>query len=190
MPTNPKKITGAQTPILNPGNLPIVRTGTWHSLPPYGAASNINVPDGRMFGLPLWPGRRCSATGVAMNVTLAAVGGNLRIGVYSSANGLPSKLVQEIGLIPVGLIGIQTLTGFTLHLQPRLYFLSIVRQGGALNLGLSTRDTWEPIVSESSPTLMGNLNAYYVDGVAGALPTFFGTVAGTIQGPSASVQLT
>jgi hypothetical protein len=186
----PVQITGNSTPIRQPGNLPVIRSGAWHSLPPFGATNNATVPDGRLFALPFWPGRRCALLGIAVNVTLAAVGGNLRMGLYTSANGLPLSLVREFGSMGVGVIGISQFSGFSTHVEPDLYFLGICRQGGLLNLGLSTRDTWDPIISELTPVIGSNLNSYYIDGVAGAFPALFGPPDGSVQGPSAAVQLT
>ena len=191
MPRPPKsRITGSSFPVLQPGNVPIVRSGSWHTLPPYGAADTATVPDGRMFALPFWPGRRCTCLGVAVNVTLIAAGGTIRIGLYAAAQGLPTVLVAEYGTVGAGVLGLQTIANFATPMEPELHFLAVVRQGGLLNLGLSSRDTWDPIVSELSPVLTGNLSAYYRDGVTGALPAMFGDVVGSIQGPSAAVQLT
>lgn len=86
--------------------------------------------------------------------------------------------------------GVRQISGLSTALRPVLQYLVIARQGGVLNLGLSSRDTWEPMVSETTPVLDANRSAYYRDGVAGALPAAFGAVAGSIQGPSATIQLT
>lgn len=191
MPIAPKrKITGSSFPVLQPGNVPIVRSGSWHTLPPYGAAGSATVPDGRLFALPFWPGRRCACLGVTVNVTVIAAGGTIRVGLYASAQGLPTVLVDEYGTVASGVLGLQTIAGFSTPMEPDLHFLAVARQGGLLNLGLSSRDTWDPIVSELSPVLTGNLNCYYRDGVGGALPAMFGDVVGSVQGPSAAVQLT
>lgn len=191
MPIPPKvRITGSSSPLLQPGTLPIVRPGSWHTLPPYGAVDTVQVPDGRLFALPFWPGSRCACVGAAVNITLIAAGGNIRIGLYAAANGLPITLVAEYGTVVSGVLGLQIISGFETPMEPTLHFLGVVRQGGALNLGLSARDTWDPIISELSPVLTGSLNTYYRDGVSGALPAAFGPVVGSIQGPSAAVQLT
>lgn len=190
MPTAPKiKITGSSSPVLQPGNLPIVRAGAWHSLPPFGSAGTAAATANRLFALPFWPGRRCALINSAVNVTVAAIGATLRVGLYTSANGLPQSLVREFGSMSLAAVGVQQFPGFSTPIEPQLYFLSMVRQGG-LAITLSARDTWDPVISEAAPTLAGNLNAYYIDGVSGALPEEYGPPAGTIQGPSASVQLT
>lgn len=191
MPIAPKvRITGSSSLILQPGTLPIVRPGSWHTLPPYGAPDTVSIPADRLYALPFWPGSRCACIGTAVNVTTPVVGASLRIGLYSSANGLPVILLSEYGTLAAAGLGIQILAGFETPMEPALYFLGIVRQGGIPALGLSARDTWDPIISELAPVLTGSLNTYYRDGVGGVLPAMFGPVDGSIQGPSAAVQLT
>lgn len=172
------------------GNLPVIRSTAWHTLPPVGAVTAANVPADRLFALPFYPGRRCTLTAVASNVTLALAGGNLRFGVYQSDGAVPTTLLADFGTVSAGLTGIRQITGLSAVIRPVLHYLVVARQGGVLNLGLTSRDTWDPIVSESVPTLAGNLNAYYRDGVSGALPGSFGTVAGTVNSPAVSIQLT
>ncbi len=172
------------------GNLPVIRSTAWHNLPPQGNPGTATVPADRLFALPLWPGRSCTLTAAAVNVTLALVGGNIRMGLYASDGALPGSLVADYGTVTVGVTGIRQITGLSTALRPVLHYFAVARQGGVLNLGLSSRDTWDPIVSEASPLLDANRNTYYRDGVSGALPSTFGAIAGTAQGPSATVQFT
>jgi hypothetical protein len=143
-----------------------------------------------MFALPFWPGRTCTITAMAADVTLALVGGNLRMGIYQSDGVLPAALLADYGTVTAGLTGIRQISGLSTVVRPVLHFLVIGRQGGILNLGLTTRDTWDPIISEAAPTIAGTLNSYFIDGVGGALPGTFGTPAGSATGPALSVQLT
>lgn len=172
------------------GNLPAIASTRWHGLPAYGNTATANVPVDRMFALPFWPGRTCTLTAMAANVTLALVGGNLRMGLYASDGALPSALVADYGTVSAGLTGVRSITGLSTAVRPVLHYLVIGRQGGIVNLGLTTRATWDPIVSEATPTLAGTLNCYYIDGVGGALPASFGTPAGLDTAPAVSVQLT
>lgn len=172
------------------GNLPVIRAGAWHALPAYGAQGSANVPAGRMFALPFWPGRRSTLTAVAGNVTLALVGGNLRFGLYASNGVLPTTLIADFGTVTAGVTGVRQITGLSTVVRPVLHYLVVGRQGGAVNLGLTTRASWDPIVSETVPTIANNYNAYYIDGVTGALPATFGTPAGAETGPGVSLQLT
>jgi hypothetical protein len=172
------------------GNLPVIRAGAWHALPPFGAQGSANVPVDRMFALPFHPGRACTLTAVAANVTLALVGGNLRMGLYASDGVLPTSLVADYGTVTSGLTGIRQISGLSTPVRPVLHYLIIGRQGGVLNLGLTNRNSWDPIISETVPTIAGNLNSYYTDGISGALPASFGTPAGSAPGPALAVQLT
>lgn len=171
------------------GNLPVVRSTAWHGLPPYGATGTANVPVNQMFALPFWPGRRCTLTGMAANVTLALVGGNLRMGIYESDGVLPTTLLADYGTVSAGVTGVRSITGLSTVVRPVLHYLVIGRQGGVVNLGLTTRVTWDPIVSETSPTITGALNSYVQTGISGALPASFGTPAGLDTAPAVSVQL-
>lgn len=172
------------------GNLPVISATRWHLLPAYGAQGTANVPAGTMFALPFWPGRTATITAVAANVTLALVGGNLRFGLYAAdAQGLPSTLVADYGTVTAGLTGIRSITGLSTVVRPVLHYLICGRQGGVLNLGLTTRATGDPIISETTPTIAGNFSAYVMTGVAGSLPGTF-TNNGVDNAPSIAVQLT
>lgn len=172
------------------GNVPVVRSTAWHGLPAYGNTGTANVPVNRMFALPFWPGRACTLTAMAANVTLALVGGNLRMGLYASDGVLPTSLIADYGTVTAGVTGIRQITGLSTSVRPVLHYLVIGRQGGVVNLGLTTRLTWDPITSETTPTITGTLNCYYIDGVSGALPASFGAPAGLDTAPAISVQLT
>lgn len=171
------------------GNLPIVRSAAWHSLPAYGAPSTITPLLNRAYALPLYPGQKCTLTAVAAEVTLLGVG-NLRASLYTSnSSNTPQALVADFGTVSTGLAGVKQWTALSQNLRPVLYWLVIAQQG-LISIGLRSRDTWEPIVSDDTPVLNANRNAYYVDGITGAMPATFGSIAGTVQGPSAMVQLT
>lgn len=172
------------------GNVPVVRSTAWHTLPPFGPVGSANFPADRLFALPFWPGRTCTLTAAAVNVTLALVGGNIRMGVYQSDGQIPTTLLTDFGTVSVGLTGVRQITGLSTPIRPVLHYMVVARQGGVLNLGLTSRDTWDPMVSETTPTLAGNLNAYYRDGVSGALPASFGAIVGTINSPAMTMQLT
>lgn len=172
------------------GDTPIVRSTAWHTIPATGPMASANFPADRLFALPFWPGRQCTVTAVACNVTLALVGGNIRFGVYRSDGTVPTTLLADYGTVSVGLTGVRSVSQLSTPVRPVLHYLVIARQGGVLNLGLTSRDTGDAIVSETAPTFSAGLNAYYRDTVSGALPASFGAVAGTINSPAISVQLT
>jgi hypothetical protein len=183
-------LTGEPLTLGPTGNLPVIASTRWHNLPGYGNAASISIPDGRLYALPFWPGRTCTLTAVAANVTLALVGGALRLGVYSSDGVLPTTLLADYGTVSTGLTGIQTVSSLSTSIRPVLHYLVIGRQGGIGTINVSSRSSWEPIVSDASATIASNTNTYFIDGVSGALPGSFGTPTGTDQGPCLTVQLT
>lgn len=183
---------GVSSPItIGPsGNLPVVRSAGWHVLPAQGSADTATVPVDRLFALPLWPGRSCTLTAAAVNVTLALVGGDIRMGLYASDGSVPTDLISDFGTVSVGVTGVRQISGLSAPLRPVLQYLVVARQGGLLNLGLSSRDGGDPMVSGAAPVLDSFSSAYYRDGVGGALPALFGAISGSVLGPSVSVQMT
>ena len=184
--TNQIDLNGFKVTEMGPGT---AGTG-WHTLPAQGSADTTTVPTDRLFALPLWPGRSCTLTAAAVNVTLALVGGNIRMGLYASDGTVPTDLVSDFGTVSVGVTGIRQISGLSVTLRPVMQYLVVARQGGVLNLGLSARDGGDPMVSGTVADLSSFPSAYYRDGVSGALPASFGAVSGSLIGPSASVQLT
>ena len=168
-------------------NLPAVRSGGWHALPAYGAIGTVTPVLNRAYALPLWTGRAATITSLAAEVTLLGIG-NLRAGLYRDAESKPGALVTDYGTVSTGLAGVKTWTVST-SIRPVLYWLVIAQQG-LITVGLRSRATGDPIVSETSATLNVNGSSYYTDSISGALPSTFPAIAGTAQAPSLLVQLT
>lgn len=183
---------GGTSPIIAgpTGNLPVIRSGGWHALPAYGTLGSNSIPNQRIFALPLWTGRSTTITAVAVNVAVLSVGSAIRIGLYASDGAVPTTLVADYGTVTGGVLGHQQISGLSTPVRPVLYFLAVGRQGGATALTVSARDTWDPIIAETTPQLDVNRNTYFIDAVAGALPASFGAVAGSTRGPSATIQFT
>ncbi len=181
---------GSATPLtIGPfGNLPVVRSSGWHAVPAYGPFSSMTPVLNRAYAQPLWPGRACSLTAIAAEVTVLEIG-DLRAGLYAdSGSGVPGDLTTDFGTVATGTAGVKTWLPSPIILRPALYWLVIVQQG-QVGIGLRSRDTWDPIVSETTAVLAENRNSYFVDEVSGALPNTFGAIAGAAQGPAALVQL-
>jgi len=138
--------SGEQLTIGPTGNVSVIASTRWHGIgTPYGNAGTVNLPDGRLYAIPFWPGRICTLTGSAFNVTLALVGGIVRMGLYNSDGALPTA---------------------------------------------SARSSWDPVVTNAAATITANNNAYFIDGVGGALPASYGAPTGADQGPCVTLQLT
>lgn len=180
---------GEQLTLGPEGNVPVIRSTAWHNWG-YGNAAAINIPDGRLFAMPFWPGRACTLTGVAVNVTTLLAGSTLRMGIYVSDGVLPTTLLADFGTVTSASTGIRSITGLTTPVRPVLHYIVVARQGGVGTLSVSSRSAWDPIVSDTTPTIAANTSAYYIDGVTGVLPGSFGAPAGTDQGPCPVVQLT
>lgn len=182
--------TGTALTIGPEGNVPVIRSTAWHNWG-YGNAATINAVDNRLYCMPFWPGRSCTLTGIATNVTLALVGGILRYGIYTSSDGvLPTNLLSDAGTVTAGVTGIRSITGLNVRVRPVLHYLVVARQSAGVTLTVSARSAWDPIVSDTTPTITANTNSYYYDGISGALPATLGTPDGTDQGPCPVVQLT
>lgn len=182
--------TGLALTIGPEGNVPVVRPTAWHNWG-YGNAAAINLVDNRLYCMPFWPGRTCTLTGIATNVTAAIVGGTLRYGIYMSSDGvLPTDRLNDAGTVTAAVTGIRSITGLSSRVRPVLHYLVIARQSAGATLSVSSRSSWDPIVSDLTPTIAANTNCYYYDGISGALPATLGTPDGTDQGPCPVVQLT
>lgn len=181
---------GTQLTIGPEGNVPVIRPTAWHNWG-YGNAATINMTDQRLYCMPFWPGRSCTLTGMATNVTAALVGSVMRYGIYTSSDGvLPTNLLTDFGTVTSAVTGIRSITGLNSRVRPVLHYLVVVRQTAGGVLTVSARSAWDPIVSDTTPTITANTNAYFYDAIAGALPATLGTPDGTDQGPCPVVQLT
>jgi len=183
--------SGEQLTIGPTGNVSVVASTRWHGIgTPYGNAGTVNLPDGRLYAIPFWPGRICTLTGSAFNVTLALVGGIVRMGLYNSDGALPTTLHTDFGTVGAGILGIRSITGLNVRVRPVLHYLVIGRQSAGVTLTASARSSWDPMVTNAAATITANNNAYFIDGVGGALPASYGAPTGADQGPCVTLQLT
>lgn len=149
--------------------------GRWCCLMNQFGTSGV-APNGRMYLFPVPVGRACHLAGVALGVTVIGdVGGVARHGVYADANGAPGALVQDFGVTPTDAVAVAQLA-VSQVLAPIWYWQACV-----LQLQPTTRATVEvftaneaPIVpsrvAAATPAYQSSGHAYFVDGVAGALP--------------------
>lgn len=168
---------------------PFISSAGWHNLPTHGGATTLALTLDLAYALPIVPGRACTLTAMAVNVTVLGLG-NVRGAVYAADqnSGLPGSLVSDLGTISTGLTGVKTWGSLSIGLRPILYYLCVVQQGVVATL--SARTGWDPIISETSATFGSDRNAYTQTGVSGAWPASFGTPSGTAMGPSVMAQLT
>lgn len=178
-------------------NIPIVSTGRWHVDGQGSGAQGPTIVVNRAHAVPMWPGRACTLTDVALNIGAAfTTPGTIRAGCYSSdaATGLPAALLGDFGTVVESAIT-KSWTGLTLTLAPVLYWFVITAQGGSGGTPTwSSRNISHPLVTESNgsaPNPNTNRTAHYSDtGFSGAYPSTFGALAGIIVGPSLAYKLT
>lgn len=177
--------------------IPIVSSGNWHVDGFGSAAQGPTIVVSRAYFVPIWPGRECTLTDIAMNVGAAfSTPGTLRAGLYTANMDTyrPSALVGDYSTV-VEATGSKAWTGITAALGVTMYFACVVAQGGTGGTPTwSSRNCSHPLITEtnaSAPNPNTQRSAYYSDtGYSGTLPAAAGAMAGIIVGPSLAFKLT
>lgn len=146
----------------------------WYS-PIYNNTSTSALTANRLYAIPFPIGFSGVISGVAINCTTSAAGNVLRIGIYdSTSGGLPGSLVSAFGSVAGTSTGMKTITGLSVSVVPKLYWLACVNQTSAA--------TWRaggighPLVPDFTATPVDTTPcSLAIDGVSGALPNSFGT---------------
>jgi hypothetical protein len=124
-------------------------------------------------------------TAASIRVTLSAVGGELRTGIYTcNSVGLPVDLVEDFGVFDASSTGKKELTGLSTLLQPGFYYsclvananLSVERQSGSCPYWSN-----HPITSSNPETGLTRVETY------GALPAVASTSGGGLQNGSGGI---
>lgn len=178
-------------------NIPIVSTGRWHTDGQGSAAQGPTIVVSRAYATPLWPGRVCTLTDIAMNIGAASsTPGTVRAGLYfaDAATGLPAGLVADWGTV-VESVASKIWSSLNQALSPNLYWCVLSLQGASGGTPTwSSRNISHPLVTEANagtPNPNTNRTAHYSDtGFTGAFPASFGALAGIVVGPSVSYKLT
>lgn len=96
--------------------------GRWYPVPfSAGGATALAtaaIPTNTIRAFPLVLGQYHDATGLAINVTTAAAGGEMRFGLYTDLNGYPDTLVYDAGAVSTATTGVKSITGFFITLAP------------------------------------------------------------------------
>lgn len=146
-----------------------------------GANSTSVAPPaaGRMGAVFVWIPKRLTIDRVEINCTTAQAGETLRIGIYDNVGGVPTNLIADWGTVDVSTTGGKSITGLTTVVDPGLYWIAYVPQGGTANArywGSSNAagvmfTTWSSATSDWT----GGLQASAAT-TTGALPSTFGAV--------------
>lgn len=178
------------------GLLPRAPTaGYWFPLQEGTPVNTVTPTNARAYAMPFWPGRACTFTDLAMEVTTAfTTAGNIRAGVYTDdGTGLPgSRTVTDFGTVS-GSAAVKTWAPTTFAMTPQLYWIVIAFQGSSGGSPLCRGAAgYNRFVGETAatPTLSSNISAYYTDtGFSGAFPSTFGAIAGSVFGPAMHVKV-
>lgn len=169
-------IDGSQLTNLPAGGVdphPGYRAGLYYSGYPCIAPLTLTVPVNRVYLIPFC----CSGatwTRIGINVTSAAAGQLMRLGVYSNSNGEADSLVFDAGTLSVGTTGEKEIV-INEQLAAGWYWLAAVSDGGptitACN-GASSGDSVRQPLGSMTATGGEILFYYFTDGsaVAGGLP--------------------
>lgn len=189
-------ITGPQ------GGHPLIydAANAWYNLQPDATAQNgIITTQNRAYARPLYPGRKCTLKGIAMETVSGGGAGNRPIlaALYDSdaTTGLPGALVASYGTTNATAVG-AVISGWTVDtdLQPYPYWLVVVTQS-ALATEFITFHGTSTMVPQlvATPTMTASdylNNSLYTDtGFSGAAPATFGTPVTSTYGPGVYVNL-
>lgn len=88
---------------------------------------------GRMGAVFIVVPRRLTIDRVEINCTTAQAGETLRLGIYDNVGGVPTNLVADWGTVDVSTTGGKSITGLTTVVDPGIYWIAYVAQGGTAN---------------------------------------------------------
>lgn len=173
----------------------------WYPIMPGGAVhASLTTTNNRAYAYPLYPGRKCNFTGIAIEVLTAGTG-NARMMVYeaSVATGLPETLLDDHFDVDVSTTGVKTGWLLDMDLMPRPYWLVFVSKTSAAPVLATyrTNSAKVPYIG-ATPTFaspgidatVGFYNCLYSDtGFSGPTPGTFGAIAGSTLGPAIKVKL-
>lgn len=162
-------------------------TGKWYGpawTSSIATASNSNFNQNRLFAAQFYVGRTQSFDRLGFWLQTAVASSGIRVGVYAdTGNGEPGALVYGSGTISTASGGGSWLTDtIDLDLEPDLYYLAMVCQGGVSSPGVGRAITTNlPPIGIPQPNSDGGqqstTNCFYRDSVSGALPDPFGAAS-------------
>lgn len=127
----------------------------------------------RMMYIPWIVPRSITIDRIGIHVTTGVATTNCRIGIYNSANDLPTSLIADLGSVDTSSTGVKELT-VSQVIPAGLVFLAVAKQGtvGAVSLYGLGYTVWAGMPEASTSTLMQYGSQYmYEDSVTGALPS-------------------
>jgi parallel beta-helix repeat protein len=157
---------------------PNFKSGT--ILCPAGTSVTTSVPSvNELTACQVLVSEPCTITVIGCNVTVAAAGSFVRMGIYAdNGHGYPGALVanSDTGQIDASTTGNKTFTyGTPLTLAPGVYWLAGVSQGGTPTVNINSGQGMGINAGNMNSALINNQTSYRQTAVSGALPATFTT---------------
>lgn len=147
----------------------VLKTGRFYVTEGYGASANATLTLNNLYLMPFSVGKKVTALSIACNVSVAGGAGNtVRMGIYSSTDGVPETLVLGTDAVASTTTGIKSVA-INQSLDPGLYWLGVVGQGGTAGSGSSLAAHNNSYVAHTAISAATDYSAYLVGGVSGAL---------------------
>lgn len=153
-----------------------MRNGFYYG-PGGSVSSSVTSTINRLFALPIFIPRRVSVDRIGVNITVAAAASSVaRLAIYADIDdgmgGLPGALVTgSDGTVDTDSTGFKEAT-IDVTLNPGLYWLAYVAQGGTPNTGALTSNS-QMVGYWVSAATVAQRSAYSRDSVTGAVPDPF-----------------
>lgn len=174
-------------------SLSVDAANAWYQLQSQGSnTSPASVAQNMAVATPVYTGRKCTLTGLAVQVTAGTVAGApLLMGLYGSdaTTGMPGALIADYGNV-ASPTGAAIVSGWTVNtpLLPIPYWIVFVKQS-ATTVNFDRARGLSTLIPKTAgtPTIpLGEvINAFSnTVGFSGALPATFGAVNGTQLGPT------
>lgn len=133
-------VSGGSSLAMNPG----YRTNYYYSAFPCIAPSTLSLANNRLHYIPFQVTESVTFTRIGINVSTAASGAGIRLGIYNSSSGAPSSLLLDAGTVSAATTGEKEIT-ISQAMTPGWYWLAMVTDNTAVWVtaenGASSGDT-------------------------------------------------
>lgn len=148
---------------------------------PFGASPSSFAPTAnKLCAMPFYAPYAQTFTEIAINVTVAFAGSSVRLGAYTSVNGLPAALIADAGAVATTSTGIRAITGASIPIPLGWSWLVADFSSSNTNVTNDTNAGW----FQGIPALdVAQNGRFFGAATFGALPSTFGAVTYDTTGP-------
>jgi hypothetical protein len=145
-----------------------------------GVTATLALTANMMYALPFIVPRKSRFDRMNINVTTAASGTKVRLGIYTNEGVYPKSLITDAGELDTGSTGSKDAV-IDVTLEPGLYWIILLSSGAPTLGGISAADTFG-ILGQSNVYATAN-NSWRITYTYGVLPSTFPTGASPAQTP-------